>query len=301
MGSRRTSRPCPNQQRQRGRHFGGLPRGTPCEGARTCTGQSGSRRSPQNALGRLRKGLEEVASGGVAADLRDVRDVWEEAVAAPDWEDRPVWLHGDLHPANVVVSDGALSGVIDFGDMCAGDPAVDLAAAWVLLPAGAAARFFDAYAYVDEAMIRRARGWLPRRAFSSSSWAGPGSGVCRAASRHGDPRAGRRSTVFWHQSRRLADFHVAQLSEAPLEVRRQGHPGHLRPQANRTRSPGTETRSLETGHHPSSSGPPATSYEVVTTGANFLARRLLFFGETAPIRQLRNLVGAKGTKKSKET
>ncbi|MGW7003402.1 phosphotransferase, partial [Streptomyces sp. NPDC054933] len=70
----------------------------------------------------------------------------------------PVWLHGDLHPANVVVLDGTLSGVIDFGDMCAGDPAVDLAAAWVLLPAGAASRFFDAYAHTDEAMIRRARG-----------------------------------------------------------------------------------------------------------------------------------------------
>lgn len=102
--------------------------------------------------------LEEVASGGVAVDLRNVRDVWEEAVTAPGWEGPQVWLHGDLHPANVVVSDGTLSGVIDFGDMCVGDPAVDLAAAWVLLPAGAAARFFDAYAHVDAAMIRRARG-----------------------------------------------------------------------------------------------------------------------------------------------
>lgn len=58
----------------------------------------------------------------------------DEAVAAPDGEDPPVWLHGDLHPAHVVVSDGALAGVIDFGDMCAGDPAVDLAAARVLGP-----------------------------------------------------------------------------------------------------------------------------------------------------------------------
>ncbi|ANP52194.1 aminoglycoside phosphotransferase (APT) family kinase protein [Streptomyces griseochromogenes] len=104
------------------------------------------------------KGLEEVASGSDVADLRNFRDVWDEAIAAPDWEGPPVWLHGDLHPANVVVSDGTLSGVIDFGDMCAGDPAVDLAAAWVLLPAGAASRFFDAYADADEAMIRRARG-----------------------------------------------------------------------------------------------------------------------------------------------
>ena len=103
--------------------------------------------------------LQEVAAGGLAADLRNVRDVWNKAVAAPDWQGPPVWLHGDLHPANVVVSDGTLSGVIDFGDMCAGDPAVDLAAAWVLLPAGAASRFFDGYAHTDEATIRRARGW----------------------------------------------------------------------------------------------------------------------------------------------
>ncbi|BBJ37598.1 hypothetical protein SSPO_003160 [Streptomyces antimycoticus] len=69
-----------------------------------------------------------------------------------------MWVHGDLHPANVVVSDGTLSGIVDFGDMFAGDPAWDLAAAWVLLPAGTASRFFDMYAYADEAAIRRARG-----------------------------------------------------------------------------------------------------------------------------------------------
>jgi aminoglycoside phosphotransferase (APT) family kinase protein len=85
----------------------------------------------------------------------DVRAVWDDAVAAPEW---PVWVHGDLHPANVVVSDGTLSGVIDFGALFAGDPAWDLAAAWVILPAGAASRFFDVYARADEATIRRARG-----------------------------------------------------------------------------------------------------------------------------------------------
>jgi aminoglycoside phosphotransferase (APT) family kinase protein len=79
-------------------------------------------------------------------------------VAAPRWEGPPVWVHGDLHPANVVVSDGTLAGVIDFEDLFVGDPAADLAAAWVVLPAGAVARFFDAYAELDEATIRRARG-----------------------------------------------------------------------------------------------------------------------------------------------
>ncbi|MFI5064677.1 MAG: aminoglycoside phosphotransferase family protein [Streptosporangiales bacterium] len=102
-----------------------------------------------------------VASSDVAAG---VRRTWEQAVAADAWQDAPVWIHGDLHPANVVVSGGTLSGVIDFGDMCAGDPATDLAAAWVLLPAGTAARFFGAYASADDATIQRARGWAVLRA-----------------------------------------------------------------------------------------------------------------------------------------
>lgn len=105
------------------------------------------------------QGLRAAAAEGVDPA---VRDVWDEAVAAPAWEGAPVWLHGDLHPANVVVLDGTLSGVIDFGELCAGDPATDLAAAWLLLPEGAAARFFDAYAHADEAMIARARGWAVR-------------------------------------------------------------------------------------------------------------------------------------------
>ncbi|MFD9793486.1 phosphotransferase [Streptomyces sp. NPDC059070] len=93
------------------------------------------------------------------SDMADaVRAVWDDAVAAPAWTGPPVRVHGDLYPANAVVSDGTLSGVIDFGDMFARDPAWDLAAAWVLLPAGAAARFFDVYARADEATIRRARG-----------------------------------------------------------------------------------------------------------------------------------------------
>ncbi|MEV7970839.1 aminoglycoside phosphotransferase family protein [Sphaerisporangium sp. NPDC088356] len=109
------------------------------------------------------KAIEAIASSGVAAD---VRGIWDEAVSAPYWEGPPVWLHGDLHPANVVVSDGTLSGVIDFGELCAGDPATDLAAAWLILPAGAASRFFDAYKKADEAMIRRARGWAVLRGVS---------------------------------------------------------------------------------------------------------------------------------------
>lgn len=98
------------------------------------------------------------------ADAAAAREVWRKAVAAPTWQGAPVWLHGDLHPANVVVRDGMLAGVIDFGEMCAGDPATDLSAAWILLPADAASRFFDAYERVDESTITRARGWAVLRA-----------------------------------------------------------------------------------------------------------------------------------------
>ena len=99
-----------------------------------------------------------VDADAVGRDAAEVRAVWQDAVTAPAWPGPPVWVHGDLHPANVVVADGTLTGVVDFGDLFAGDPAVDLAAAWVLLPADAATRFFAAYAEADEATVRRARG-----------------------------------------------------------------------------------------------------------------------------------------------
>jgi aminoglycoside phosphotransferase (APT) family kinase protein len=86
-------------------------------------------------------------------------DIWERAIAAEPWGRDPVWIHADLQPSNVVVRDGTLAGVIDFGDLCAGDPATDLASAWMLLPAGEVERCLSAYGPVDEAMIHRARGW----------------------------------------------------------------------------------------------------------------------------------------------
>ncbi|NUR61960.1 MAG: aminoglycoside phosphotransferase family protein [Catenulispora sp.] len=88
----------------------------------------------------------------------DVQAVWDDAVAAGEWRGPRVWVHGDLHPANVVVADGTIAGIVDFGAVFAGDPAWDLAAAWVLLPAEGVSRFFDNYPPVDEATLRRARG-----------------------------------------------------------------------------------------------------------------------------------------------
>lgn len=87
-----------------------------------------------------------------------LRGVWDRALGADPWVAPPLWLHGDLHPANTLVADGTISAVIDFGDICAGDPATDVAAAWMLLPSGGAPAFRAAYP-VDDALLARAAGW----------------------------------------------------------------------------------------------------------------------------------------------
>jgi aminoglycoside phosphotransferase (APT) family kinase protein len=72
-----------------------------------------------------------------------------------------------MHPANVLTAGGTFCGVIDFGDMCAGDPACDLAACWILLPGHAISRFHAASQPApDTATLRRARGWAILRALS---------------------------------------------------------------------------------------------------------------------------------------
>ncbi|MEU1432431.1 aminoglycoside phosphotransferase family protein [Nocardia sp. NPDC005746] len=113
---------------------------------------------------------EQLASAtelGLIADPDVVRAVWEDGVAAPEWAGPALWLHGDLHPANVLTSEGAICGVIDFGDLFAGDPAFDLAAAWILLPDGAIDLFHTAYQpNPDAATLRRARGHAVLRAFA---------------------------------------------------------------------------------------------------------------------------------------
>ena len=111
------------------------------------------------------EGLAKAVELELIPDPDAVRAVWDDAVAAPAWTGPALWLHGDLHPANVLTANGTLCGVIDFGDLCAGDPACDLAAPWTLLPDGFTDRFHEAYLPgVDSATRRRARGWAAMRA-----------------------------------------------------------------------------------------------------------------------------------------
>lgn len=83
---------------------------------------------------------------------------WDVALQAPVWNAPPVWIHGDLLPGNLLVTDGRLSGVIDFGGLGVGDPACDLLVAWGLLPRDAR-EHFRAALRVDDASWARGSGW----------------------------------------------------------------------------------------------------------------------------------------------
>jgi aminoglycoside phosphotransferase (APT) family kinase protein len=101
---------------------------------------------------------------GDAVDVARCTEAWDAALAAGPWQHPPVWIHGDLHPANVLVDSGQVSAIIDFGDITSGDPATDLAIAWMLLPAGDRPTFWASYAdraahAVDRALTVRASGW----------------------------------------------------------------------------------------------------------------------------------------------
>ena len=95
-------------------------------------------------------------------DAQEMLDVFDELAAAPDHDGPPVWLHGDPHPANLVVHDGRLAAAVDWGDVTSGDPASDLATAWLTFDGPTRARFrarLEAACGWDDATWRRAQAW----------------------------------------------------------------------------------------------------------------------------------------------
>jgi len=107
--------------------------------------------------------LERLADTARYPEAARLRTLWERALAAPPFAGPPQWFHGDLHPANVLfrnAGDGpaGLAAVIDFGDLGAGDPAVDLAVAWLMFDDGGRQRFMAACG-AGAAEWERAKGW----------------------------------------------------------------------------------------------------------------------------------------------
>jgi aminoglycoside phosphotransferase (APT) family kinase protein len=83
--------------------------------------------------------------------------VWQAAVAS-SWAGEPVWFHGDVAEGNLLLRDGRLAAVIDFGTSGVGDPACDTVIAWTLLRGRARAAFREALG-ADDATWARGRGW----------------------------------------------------------------------------------------------------------------------------------------------
>jgi aminoglycoside phosphotransferase (APT) family kinase protein len=94
-------------------------------------------------------------------DLIDhtIKNTWHLAINAP-LDTTAKWLHGDLHPRNILVENGRIVGIIDWGDLTAGDVATDLAAIWMLFDGRVQReRSIEAYGGVSQATIQRAKGW----------------------------------------------------------------------------------------------------------------------------------------------
>jgi aminoglycoside phosphotransferase (APT) family kinase protein len=90
-------------------------------------------------------------------DAGPVREIWAAALDAR-WDGVDRWLHGDIARGNLLLGDGRLAAVIDFGGCRVGDPACDLAIAWTLLTADGREAFRTRLA-VDDATWARGRGW----------------------------------------------------------------------------------------------------------------------------------------------
>ncbi len=97
----------------------------------------------------------DVLEGRIPGDR--VTEIWQSALRA-SWDCPPVWFHGDIAPGNLLVRDGSLAAVIDFGTCGVGDPACDVAIAWTLLT-GASREAFRAGLDVDRGTWARGQGW----------------------------------------------------------------------------------------------------------------------------------------------
>jgi len=99
-------------------------------------------------------------------DAREALKTWEKAIES-DWCNPPVWVHGDIASGNLLVADGRLHAVIDFGCSAVGDPACDLAIAWTFFEGKSRAAFFDSLSF-DASTWGRARAWALWKALISA-------------------------------------------------------------------------------------------------------------------------------------
>ncbi len=101
---------------------------------------------------------DSIAVVGDLVEIDAATSAWDAALRAPAWDRPPTWIHGDLHAENLLLRQGRVSAVVDFGGLAVGDPACDIMAGWTVLDAGSRPAF-RAAAQVDDATWARGRGW----------------------------------------------------------------------------------------------------------------------------------------------
>lgn len=104
-----------------------------------------------------------IASARRMIDVPAVTAAWQACLQAPPWQGQPVWTHGDLLPPNLLLAQGQLTAVIDFGNLGVGDPAVDVIPAWSVL-GKTGRRVFRAALGVDDAAWLRGQGFALHQA-----------------------------------------------------------------------------------------------------------------------------------------
>ncbi len=107
---------------------------------------------------RDRQTLESIDALADEIDSAAATDVWRSAVGVREWRAAPVWIHGDLQAGNLLLADGGLAAVLDFGGLALGDPACDLMVAWSLLPRSARLTYRAGLDLDNDAWLR-GRGW----------------------------------------------------------------------------------------------------------------------------------------------
>ncbi len=108
-------------------------------------------------VSRTAERLAEVERLGMWRAPGSVRDVLDVARGLRATQSSAL-VHGDLHIRHLLVDDDCVAaGVIDWTDICRGDPAIDLPLFWSLLPAAGRGEFLDTYGPVTHAQLLRAR------------------------------------------------------------------------------------------------------------------------------------------------
>jgi aminoglycoside phosphotransferase (APT) family kinase protein len=106
----------------------------------------------------MKERLRAIAPGVRGVDVDALLGLVDRLATAPSWAEPPRWVHGDLYARHLLVGDAhRLCGVIDWGDVHLGDPALDLSIAFSFLPAAGRGAFREAYGPLDAATWDRAR------------------------------------------------------------------------------------------------------------------------------------------------